>query len=191
MGAESPGDVTDLLQAWQRGEEGAADRLVELIDPELRKMAIGLLGGERREHTLQPTALIHEAYLRLLSQDRVRWQDRHQFFAIAARMIQRILVDHARRRRAAKRGGGALRVPLEEVEDLALERPDLLIALDAALTTLEAREPMQAAIVRGRFFAGLTGDELASVHGCSRTTIKRQWRLAKAWLFRELEQVAG
>ncbi|MEM7349911.1 MAG: ECF-type sigma factor [Acidobacteriota bacterium] len=187
--AERAGDVTRLLRAWQAGDEAAAERLATLIYPELHKMAKGLLSAERRDHTLQPTALLHEAYLRLAAQERIRWQDRHQFFAVAARMIQRVLVDHARRRLAAKRGGAeACRVALDDVSDLALERPDLLIELDGALEDLERRDPRMAAIVRGKFFGGLTGEQMAETLGCSSRTIKRQWRLAKAWLYRVLTE---
>ncbi len=185
---QTPGDITEALAAWQAGDEGAADALVELIRPELHQIARGLLSMERQDHTLQPTALLHEAYLRLADQKRIRWQDRHQFFAVAARMVQRTLVDHARRRQALKRGGDRLRVPLDEVGDLATERPELLIALDSALSALERREPQQATIVRSRFFGGLTHEQIAEILGCSRTTVKRQWRMAKAWLFRELSQ---
>lgn len=191
MSTETQGDITRLLTAWQDGDAEAAERLVRLIHPELHKMARGLLALERRDHTLQPTAVIHETYLRLVAQDRIRWQDRHQFFAVAARMVQRILVDHARRKLAVKRGGDRLRVPLDEIDDLAFERPDLVVALDEALTALEKRDPLQAAIVRGRFFAGLTSEQMAGTLGCSRTKVKRQWRLAKAWLFRELASEAG
>ncbi|MCG8461537.1 MAG: ECF-type sigma factor [Holophagales bacterium] len=182
----APGDITALLAAWQRGDPEAADRLAPLIYPELRQIAAGLMRIERGDHTLQPTALIHETYLRLVQQERIRWQDRHQFFAVAARLCQRILVDHARRRLSHKRGGDRQRLELSEVADLARQRPDLLLELDLALEQLEALEPRQAAIVRARFFGGLTETEVARALGLSRATVKRDWRLARAWLFREL-----
>lgn len=181
--ANGGGDITRLLRAWQGGDEQAADRLATLVYPELHKMARGLLSVERRDHTLQPTALLHEAYLRLAAQNRLAWQDRHHFFALAARMIQRILVDHARRRVANKRGGDVRRVPLDDVADLATERPDLLIALDTALEALEQQDPRLASIVRSKFFGGLTGEQIAETLGCSTRTVKRQWRVAKAWLY--------
>ena len=180
---DGDGDITQLLRAWQDGDEQAADRLATLVYPELHKMARGLLSVERRDHTLQPTALLHEAYLRLAAQNRLTWQDRHHFFALAARMIQRVLVDHARRRVAHKRGGDVRRVPLDDVADLATERPDLLIALDTALEALEQQDPRLAAIVRSKFFGGLTGEQIAETLGCSTRTVKRQWRVAKAWLY--------
>ncbi len=191
METREKGDITTLLGAWQRGDPQASDRLARLIYPELRKIARGLMSVERADHTLQPTALIHEAYLRLVQQKRMLWQDRHQFFAISARIIQRILVDHARRRLACKRGGRIERVALAEVRDLAAQRPDLLVELDEALDTLEKLDPTQATIVRAKFFAGLTGVEIARATGLSPATVKRQWRLAKAWLFHELNHREG
>lgn len=182
------GDITRLLTAWQRGDTLASEQLVPLIYPELRKIAGGLMSIERQDHTLQPTDLIHETYLRMVEQKRVRWQDRHHFFAISARMIQRILVDHSRRRWAQKRGGRSEHIPLAEVTNLAVERPDLMIELDAALQLLETIDSIQAAIVQAKFFAGLTGVEIADVLGLSPATVKRKWRMAKLWLFHELNK---
>lgn len=188
---EAGGEITSLLAAWQGGDTLASEQLVPLIYPELRKIAKGLMSVERVNHTLQPTAVIHEAYLRLIQQKRVSWQDRHQFFAISARMIQRILVDHARQRWASKRGGQAEKIPLSEVADLAVERPDLLIELDEALKTLEEIDSVQASIVQAKFFAGLTGVEIAEALGLSPATVKRKWRVAKVWLFHELNKASA
>lgn len=179
-------EVTRLLEAWRGGDEQAGEALMPLVYQELRKIAGGYLSIERQDHTLQPTALVHEAYLRLVDQKNVRWQSRSHFFAVAAKIIRRILVDHARRHRSAKRGGSRERVPLSEVADLAVERPDQLLALDHALDQLELIDPQRAAIVECRFFGGLTGRETAEAIGCSRATVNRQWRLAKAWLYREM-----
>ncbi|MEM7357047.1 MAG: ECF-type sigma factor, partial [Acidobacteriota bacterium] len=153
----------------------AAETLIPLVYAELRKIASGYLAIERRDHTLQPTALVNEAYLRLIDQRRARWQNRSHFFAIAAQLIRRILVDHARRHRARKRGGDQEKIPLTEIGDLAIERPNELLALDTALDELKTVDPMKAAIVEYRFFGGLTGQETADVIGCSRATVKRKW----------------
>lgn len=187
MNERGTGEITTLLIAWQQGDPQASERLLPLIYPELRKIARGMMSIERSGHTLQPTALIHETYLRLLDQNRIRWQDRHQFFAVSARLTQRILVDHARRRLARKRGGDLERLDLSDIGDLAAQRPDLMVELDQALDALEQLEPRQSTIVRAKFFAGLTEAEIAQAMGLSPATIKRQWRLAKAWLFRELQ----
>ncbi|MEM7584318.1 MAG: ECF-type sigma factor [Acidobacteriota bacterium] len=189
---DAAGDITRLLRDWQAGDAAAAETLAQRIYPELHKMAKGLLSVERRDHTLQPTALLNEAYLRLAAQDRITWQDRHQFFAVAARIIQRVLVDHARKRLRHKRGGPASqRVPLDDVTDLVVERPDLLIELDHALEALDRRDPQLASIVRSKFFGGLTGEQIAETLGCSTRTVKRQWRVAKAWLYRVLTEAPG
>lgn len=179
-------DVTHWLIAWRSGDREAADRLLSLVYPELRKIARGYLARERQDHTLQPTALVHEAYLRLVDQKRVAWQDRSHFFAIASKMIHRILVDHARRHRYAKRGAGRVKASLSEIGDLAMERPEQLVELDEALLSLEASDPLKASIVEYRFFGGLTAKEIAEVVGCSATTVHRHWLVARAWLYREL-----
>lgn len=178
-------DITGLLEAWRAGDEQAAEALMPLVYGELRKIAAGYLSIERPDHTLQPTALVHEAYLRLVEQKGTSWQSRSHFYAIAAKLIRRVLVDHARRHRSAKRGGGE-RVPLSEVADFAVERPDQLVTLDEALERLAAIDPLQVTVIEHRFFGGLTGEETAAVLGLSPATVKRRWRLAKAWLYREI-----
>jgi RNA polymerase sigma factor (TIGR02999 family) len=178
-------DVTALLVAWTNGEEAARGRLMEVVYQELRRVAQRQLRRERLDHSFSPTALVHEAYLKLIDQRRAQWQNRAQFFAIAANLMRRILVDHARARRAVKRDGGA-RVPLEDVE-LGVDAPDVdLLALDAALDRLGAVDARQSRLVELRFFAGLTVDETASVLEVSAVTVKRDWALARAWLYREL-----
>lgn len=184
-GDPAAGEVTALLRAWQEGDRGAADRLVPLVLGELRKIAAGYLAIERRDHTLQPTALVHEAYLRLVDQEKP-WKTRSHFFAIAAQMIRRILTDHARRTRSAKRGRGLL-VSLDEAGDLAIERPEALLDLESALAGLAQLDSLKARIVEYRYFGGLTGEEIAEVEGLSPATVQRHWQLARAWLFRELK----
>jgi RNA polymerase sigma factor (TIGR02999 family) len=188
MGA-AQADVTGLLVAWNQGDEVARARLIEAVYGELRRLARGYLQRERRDHSLPPTALVHEVYLKLIDQRRVRWQNRVQFFAIAAHQMRRILVDHARARQAGKRRGD-LRVPFDNV-DAPSDPLDLdVLELDAALERLEARYPRQSQLVELRFFAGLTVDETATVLGVAPITVKRDWALAKAWLYRELHQQA-
>ncbi len=186
METSRSGEVTRWLIAWRRGDQEAADRLMLLVYPELRRIAQVHLARERHNHTLQATALVHEAYLRLVDQNLVDWQDRSHFFAIASKIIHRILVDHARRRRYVKRGGDRVRASLADVGDLALERPEQLVELDEALRSLEAVDPLKASIVQYRFFGGLTAKEIAGIVGCSATTVHRQWLVARAWLYREL-----
>lgn len=188
MSSSHQGEVTRLLEAWSEGDEQAGEVLLPLVYGELRKIAGGYLSIERQDHTLQPTALVHEAYLRLVGQQHVHWQNRSHFYAIASKMIRRILVDHARRHHSVKRGGGLEKVPLSDVSDLALERPDLLLALDGALDHLKTVDPLKATIVEYRFFGGLTGRETAALVGCSRATVKRHWQLARAWLYREMSR---
>lgn len=183
--APSPGDVTRLIEAWRAGDEAARDRLIPIVYRQLRQRAAGHLRRERRGHTLRPTDLVHETYLRLVAQDPA-WQNREQFFAVASRMMRRILVDHARRRSAAKRG----RLCVTLTEDMAratVAEPDLL-DLDAALEELSALDERQAALVDLRFFGGLRVEEAASALGVSVATAHRDWALAKAWLYRRLKR---
>lgn len=178
-------EVTALLQRWSGGEQEALEKLIPLVYEKLRQLASSRLRAERSGHTLQPTALVHEAYLRLVGQKKVAWQNRSHFYGIAAQMMRRILVDHARRRGAAKREGGArLIVTLEEVgaPDSDIE----LLALDRALSDLGRLDPRQARIVELRFFGGLSVEETAEVAGVSTATVKREWRTARAFLKREI-----
>jgi RNA polymerase sigma-70 factor, ECF subfamily len=188
MGKALP-DVTGLLGAWANGDEAAHAQLLEVVYGELRRLARGYLRRERVDHSLRPTALVHEAYLKLVDQRRVRWHNRSQFFAIAAHLMRRILVDHARRRLALKRGAGA-RVPIEGIEPAATPEYVDVLALDAALARFAQRYPRQAQLVELRFFGGLTGDEIAAALGIAPISVKRDWALAKAWLFREIRRQA-
>lgn len=182
-----PGEITDLLLAWNRGDAQALDRIVPLVYDELRRLADRHFSRERPGHTLEPTALVHEAYVRLIDQKRVTWKNRGHFFAVAAQMMRRILIDHARSRQADKRGGGGEKVTLDD--RLGAETPGKavdVIALDGALTRLKVLDARQAQIVDLRFFAGLTIEETADVLETSPASVKREFRSAKAWLFREL-----
>lgn len=181
-----PGRVTELLAAWRQGEEQAAGELLPLIYNDLKMRAARYLRHERADHTLQPTALVHEAYLRLVDQKGTVWQDRAHFFAIAAKMMRRVLLDHARKHLSEKRGGGMRPVDLDVAEELpALSMPEL-VALDDALNALAAFDKDRATLIELRYFAGLTVEETAEVMGCSTATVMRQWRTARAWLFAEL-----
>jgi RNA polymerase sigma factor (TIGR02999 family) len=180
-------DVTALLQEWGSGDQGALDRLVPLVYGDLRRLAQSHFGRESSGHTLQATAVVNELYLLLLEQKRVRWQNRGQFLAVAATLMRRILVDHARKRRAAKRGGDAVVLALDEsVAVPEAGMPDV-VALDDALDALSVLSPRQGRIVEMRFFGGLTIEETAAVLGVSPATVKLDWNLARAWLFRELK----
>ena len=181
--------VTGLLLAWQQGDARAADELVPLVYAHLRSIAANRLHAERDGHTLQPTALVHEAWLRLMRQHGITWQNRSQFYAIAAQIMRRILVDHARRRLASKRGDGAVMLDVDELaEALASPMPDdRLVALNAALEQLSALDERQARVVELRFFGGLSVEETADVLTLSPTTVKREWATARAWLFRALQ----
>ncbi len=187
-----PEDVTRLLNAWSDGDSDCAEQLVPLIYDELRSLAARYLAGERPEHTFQPTALVHEAYMRLVNLRHIHWQDRTHFFAMAARAMRRLLVDHARKHRSAKRGGADHGVPLDQVGELAVDGrgPDLL-ALDDALKSLAAFDPLKASIVELRFFGGLSNQETAEFLNRSNSTVVRHWRMAKAWLHSELSVRAG
>jgi RNA polymerase sigma factor (TIGR02999 family) len=192
MDDSSRQDVTGLLRRWSEGDEEALQKLMPIVYAELRRLAGHYLRLERPDHTLQPTALVHEAFLRLVGQKEVVWQNRAHFFGIAAQMMRRILVDHARRRKAAKRDAATYRVERTQPEaEAAFDRDPELLALDEALTQLEALDPKQARIVELRFFGGLTVEETAEVAGISTATVKREWRTARAWLRRELDSTAA
>jgi RNA polymerase sigma factor (TIGR02999 family) len=179
-------DVTELLQQWGEGRQEALDQLLPRIYDELRKLAGSYLRRERRDHTLQPTALVHEAFLKLVDQRAVQWQNRAHFFGIAAQAMRRILVDHARAHGADKRGAGERKVSLDVV-DVPGAMPSVdVLALDEALTRLAARDPQQSQVVELRFFGGLTMEETAEVMGTSPATVGREWTMAKAWLYAEL-----
>jgi RNA polymerase sigma factor (TIGR02999 family) len=178
--------VTSLLQGWRGGDVAALDQLVPIIYQELHRQAQRYLRRESPGHTLQTTALVHEAYLRLVDQREARWQNRAQFFGVAAQLMRRILVDHARRHQAAKRGGSAIQVPFEEGAVAAAESEVDLVALDDALTRLAALDPQQARVVELRYFTGLGIEETAEALGVSPATVKREWAMARAWLKREL-----
>jgi RNA polymerase sigma factor (TIGR02999 family) len=184
---DPPSGVTELLRRWNLGDRGAMDRLMPIVYDELRRLAAGYLKGERRDHTLQPTALVHEAYLRLVRQDRVEWQNRAHFFGIAARMMRRVLVDHARRRQAGKRDAGGFRLTLQVGDALEVSRDPELLELDEALVRLERLDVDQARVVELRFFGGLTVEETATVLGISTATVKREWRTARAFLRQEMD----
>lgn len=179
-------DVTRLLSDWSNGDRQALDELLPLVYDELRHLASAYLRRERDGHTLQSTALVHEAFLRLVNQHDVQWQGRAHFFGIAAQMIRRILVDHARAQRALKRGAGAVRLELGEALGVAQQRDLDLIALDDALERLATMDQRQSRIVELRFFAGLSVEDTADVMGISPATVKREWSSARAWLFREV-----
>jgi RNA polymerase sigma factor (TIGR02999 family) len=185
MSRPEPGDVTRLLQSWSCGEKKALNELVPIIHGELRGLAAACLRRERSDHTLQPTALVHEAYLRLVDQTHVHCQSRAQFFAIAANLMRQILVDHARRHLASKRGGGN-KAPIEEAAGVARQQEVDLVALDEALGDLARRDPRQSRIVELRFFGGLTEDEIADLLQVSPITVKRDWRIARAVLHHQL-----
>ena len=178
--------VTELLLAWGGGDESAFDRLVPLIHAELHRLARRHMRGERQEHTLQTTALVNEAFLRLINLKRVRWQDRAHFFAMSARLMRRVLVDHARSRQFLKRGSGALTTRFDEAS-MPVERRLDLVALDDALQALAAIDPRKGKVVEMRFFAGFSVDETAAALQVSPETVMRDWRVAKAWLHRELQ----
>jgi RNA polymerase sigma-70 factor (ECF subfamily) len=181
-------EVTQLLREWSGGRQEARDELLGLVYEPLRAIAGRHLNREREGHTLQPTALVNELYLKLVDQRRVAWNDRAHFFAVAAQVMRRILVDHARRKKSGKRGGDLIAVTIGAVMELAAAEEFDVIALDVALENLEKIFPQQAKIVELRFYAGLTIDETAEVVGVSAATISREWTMARAWLRRELSK---
>jgi RNA polymerase sigma factor (TIGR02999 family) len=179
-------DITTLLVAWGRGDEAALQQLIPLVHRELHQIARRCLKAERPGHTLQPTALVNEAYLRLVDVRRLSWNNRTHFFAMSARLMRRVLVDFARSRKYQKRGGGVMKVSLDEAHGVPTERGQDLVALDDALTALSAIDERKARVIEMRFFGGLTVEETAAVLDVSRETVLRDWRLARAWLMREL-----
>lgn len=183
-------NVTLILQEWSDGDLDAPARLMPLVYAELRRLARDYLRRERSDHTLQPTALVHEAYLRLVDQTRLTWQSRAHFYGVAAQMMRRILVDHARTHGAQKRGGATQKLSLDEARFAPEERPADLLALDEALKALAETDERKARVVELRFFAGLNTEETAEVLEVSEKTVRRDWQMAKLWLHRELAQRA-
>jgi len=181
-----PKEITQLLVAWSEGDESALDRLAPLIDSELHRLAHHYMSRERPGHLLQTSALVNEAYVRLIDWKNVRWQNRAHFFGVAAQMMRRILVDFARDRQYLKRGGGTLQVSLSKAASFVMQRGTDLVALDEALTALAKIDPRKVRVVEMRFFAGLSIEEVADVLKVSKETVMRDWRLAKVWLLREL-----
>jgi RNA polymerase sigma-70 factor, ECF subfamily len=188
VGISSLNEVTQLLVDWSSGNKAALDQLMPLVYKELRRLAAYYLRRERHNHTLQSAALVNEAYLRLVDYSNLRWQDRAQFFGLAAQLMRRILIDHARRHHYAKRGGGARDVSLDEAAVLSEERASDLVALDDALTGLAAVDPRKSQVVELRFFGGLNIEETAEVLNISSMTVQREWRWAKAYLHREINK---
>jgi len=180
--------MTDLLAAWSDGDREALDRLLPLVERELHRLAHHYMSRERPDHTLQTSALVNEAYLKLVDQTRVRWQNRAHFFAIAAQTMRRILIDHARRRRYDKRGGGARPLPLDEAAHITDERAAELVALDDALKLLQDVDERKARVVELRYFGGLSIEEVSEVLKVSPDTVGREWRRARAFLLREMER---
>jgi len=184
--SSQPHEITQLLAEWSEGNQAALDKLYPLVYNELRRLAHGYLRRERKGHTLQTTALINEAYLRLVDQKQVHWANRSHFFAISAQIMRRILIDHARRYDYAKRGGGAPRISLDEAAVVAKERARELLMLDEALNGLAKIDPRRGQVVELRYFGGLNNEEIAGVLKISENTVTRDWNMARAWLYQEL-----
>jgi RNA polymerase sigma factor (TIGR02999 family) len=188
MATLSANEVTRLLQDWRRGDREALDKLTPLVYGELRRLARNYLRGERKDHTLEGTALVHEAYMRLVGYTNLEWQNRAHFFGVAARVMRQILIDHARKHRTDKRGGGRVALPLEEAAVFSEERAASLVALDDALEALAAIDPQKARIIELRYFGGLGIEEIAEVMGISVSSVRRHMRMAEAWLHREVSR---
>ena len=190
VATSSPEGITQLLESWSKGDQSALEKLMPLVYNELHRLAVAYLRRERQTHTLQPTALVNEAYLKLIDQRNARWQNRAQFYGVAAQLMRRILVDHARAHHAAKRGGPQFTVSLSKAARFG-EKPDVdLLALHEALKRLREIDATQSRIVELRFFGGLTIEETAEVMGSSHATVEREFRMARAWLRRELTRPA-
>jgi RNA polymerase sigma factor (TIGR02999 family) len=186
MPAPTPQHLTQLLVAWSDGNRAALDELLPLVYDELRQIARRYMRRERTDHTLQTTALVNEAYLRLIDQRQVHWQNRAHFFAIAAQMMRRIIVDHARSYHRQKRGGGAIKVPLEEAAVVTDEKAAEMIALDDALKALAEFDPRRAQVIELKYFGGLSNEEIGVVLQVHPNTVMRDWNMARAWLYKEL-----
>jgi RNA polymerase sigma-70 factor (ECF subfamily) len=186
MGVELQHEVTQILREWSGGDQRAPERLMPFVYDELRRLARAFLARERGGHTLQPTALVHEAYVRLVDQTRVDWQNRAHFYAIASRMMRRVLIDHARAHVTDKRGGAAIHLSLEDVQVSVEERAASLVALDEALARLALVDERKSRVVEMRFFGGMSDDEIAEVLGVTTRTVLRDWKKARLWLYREL-----
>jgi RNA polymerase sigma factor (TIGR02999 family) len=186
--AALPNEVTQLLINWSQGDRKALDDLIPLVQVELRRLARHYMAREKPDHTLQTSALINEAYIRLIDQQNVPWQNRAHFFAVSAQVMRHILVDHARKHRYAKRGGGAPQVSLDEAVARVDQKADELVALDEALKSLAKLDPRKSQIIELRFFGGLNLDETAEVMKISSPTVQREWRSARAWLRHELNR---
>lgn len=184
-------NITQMLVRWSAGDNTALDQLLPLVYDELRRLARSYLRRHAQPHSLQPTALVHEAYLRLVNQQQMNWQNRTQFFGLAAKIMRDLLVDHARRQQADKRGGGHYSVSLSEADRSGQQQDFNLLALDEALQRLAALNERHSRIVELRFFAGLTIEETAAALGVAHATVERDWSLARAWLHRELSRTAG
>ena len=183
---DSPGDITQLLEEWRRGNDSAASKLLPIVYDDLRRLAKEYFRDQRCDHTLQPTALVHEVVLRLLGQEQCNWENRAQFFFAGAQAMRMLLIDHSRRKRAVKRGGDGRRLTLGEIAEPARRREEYLIALDDALKDLELLDPQLVQLVELRFFGGFTIEETAQVLEVSTMTVKRSWRVARGWLHREI-----
>jgi RNA polymerase sigma factor (TIGR02999 family) len=182
--------ITELLAEWRDGDQSALDELYPLVYDELHRLARRYMSRERKDHTLQATALINEAYVRLVDQKNVNWANRSHFFAISAQIMRRILIDHARRHAYAKRGGGAQQVSLEEVAAILPDQGRELVRLDEALKSLAERDPRRSQVVELRYFGGLNNEEIAGVLNVSENTVTRDWNMARAWLYQQLAENA-
>jgi RNA polymerase sigma factor (TIGR02999 family) len=186
MADAAPNQITLLLEQVRHGDYDARAKLAAAVYPELKKVAAGRMRSERPNHTLQPTALVHEAFLRLVASNQIQWQNRNHFFAMSAELMRQILVDYARRRRAAKRGGCAAALELEEWQAQMEERPDLVIDIDRLITRLSSLDKRQAQIVEMRYFSGMSEKEIAEALDISERTVRRDWNMARAWMRKEL-----
>lgn len=188
MSGERKNQVTQILHDWSGGDREAPERLMPLVYDEMRRIARAFISRERQGHTLQPTALVNEAYLRLVDQNSVSWQSRAHFYSVAASMMRRVLIDHARTRATEKRGGGAVRLSIEDVQIPVEERAANFVAMDEALERLSQFNERGRKIVEMRFYAGMSEEEIAEVLGVSTRTVLRDWKAARVWLFRELSE---
>lgn len=187
MSRDSNSEITRILADWKNGDEGAEDRLLASVYDELKRRAKFYMSRERLDHTLQPTALVHEAFLRLCDQSLINWQDRNHFYGIVSRLMRQILVDHARTKSAKRRGGNSIRFSIQDFQIPLMERAASIVALDEALERLEEFDEKQAKIVEMRFFGGMDYKEIADVFDVSVRTINREWEAARLWLYRELK----